>query len=249
MIRARALLLAGLATGVIAPAGAQAQTALPRVYLTLGGGTQAAGSSFTDRREFDVNAERGTSEARHPFRTGALVDGGGGVRLWRRLGAGIGVSQFSARGVAAVDARIPHPFQFGAHREVRGETGRAGRTETGVHIQLLYQLPPRGRLRGVLFAGPSYLTARHDLVRDVRYDESYPYDTATFASAELARAGGSGFGFNAGADAFWMFTTRFGAGALVRMTRATIDLGAAGNRRVPIDAGGLHVAVGGRASF
>jgi hypothetical protein len=148
-----------------------------------------------------------------------------------------------------VDARIPHPFQFNAHRTVNGSVGGARRSETGVHAQVLYHLPLEGRLRAIVFAGPSFVSGRLDAVQEVLYDEEFPYDTATFAGADLSRASGSGVGFNAGVDAFWTFTARFGAGAVVRYTRASLDLDAPGNRRVALDAGGVHLALGVRASF
>lgn len=237
---------AGLLLTAIA---AQAQSDAPRLYVAVNGGVQTGGEGFTDRREFEVNFETAAAEARHPFEPGALVEGGLAVRLWRGLGAGVAVSRFSGGSAAAVDARIPHPFQFEAHREISGESGRARRSETGVHVQFLYHLPAPGRLRAMLFAGPSYVAADQDLVREVRYDESYPYDAATFASADLARASGSAVGFNAGVDAFWMFTTRLGAGVLVRFTRASLDLDGPADRRIGVDAGGVHVGVGARVGF
>lgn len=227
----------------------QAQTPPPRFLLSVNGGAQVTGSDLTDRREFEVNVETAVSESRHPFKTGALFDGGLGVRVWKRLGAGVAVSYFNATSTVDVEARIPHPFQFNAHRTVSGSVGGARRRETAVHAQVLYHLPLEGRLRAIVFAGPSFVSGRQDVVQEVLYGEEFPYDTATFAGADLSRASGSGVGFNAGVDAFWTFTVRFGAGAVVRVTRASLDLDAPGNRRVALDAGGIHIALGARASF
>lgn len=233
---------------VFTAAAAHGQAPAPRVLVSVGGGVQAGGEALADGRAFDVNAETAVIESRHPFRAGALFDGGVDVRLWRRVAAGVSVSHFSAASTTSVDARIPHPFQFNAHREIDGSTS-ARRSETGVHAQVRYHLPLQGRLRAILFAGPSFVSARQDLVQDVRYDETYPYDTATFASAELSRASGSGIGVNAGADVFWVFSRRIGAGMLVRYARASLDLDGPASRRIPLDAGGTHIALGARASF
>ena len=51
--------------------------------------------------------------------------------------------------------------------------------------------------------------------------------TASFTGVDTARQKGTKTGFNVGADVRWMFTSRIGAGALVRLARATIDLEAA----------------------
>ena len=240
--------LAGAAL-VCAARPAAGQPAVPRLYLAVHGGAQATGGDVAVRREYEINAETATIEAAQPFRTGLLIDGGAGVRLWRRLGLGVSVSHFSSTSAAAIDARIPHPFRFDAHRTVSGTASGARRSETGVHVQVLYHLPLQGRLRMALFAGPSHVTASQQIVQDVRYAEEYPYDAATFASAELARASGSAVGFNAGADTFWTFTPRFGAGVLVRVSRAAVDLEAPGPRRIGLDAGGVHVALGARVLF
>ena len=236
--------LAVVLTGIAA-----AQSTPPRVVVSAGGGAHTGGSDLTDRREFEVNVETATSQTEHPFATGTLFEGGVGVRLWKGLGAGLSVSYAGATSTVQVDARIPHPFRFDAHRAVSGSVGGARRSETGVHAQVLYHLPLHGRLRAIVLAGPSFISARQDLVREIRYDEEFPYDTATFTSADLSRANGSGVGFNVGVDTSWMFSARLGAGALVRLTRASLDLEAPANRRVALDGGGVHVAVGVRALF
>ena len=230
---------------VLLPFAAHAQD-MPRVVVSIGGGAQVTGEDLGDSREFELNAETATTESRHPFGAGGLVDGGVSVRLWKRLAAGVSVSYFSASATADVTARLPHPFQFNAHREVSGTVDGAERRETAVHVQAIYSLPLEGRLRVSLFGGPSFVNTSQDLVSTVRYDEAFPYDTATFTGADLTRASGAGTGFNAGADVVWMFTDRIGAGALIRFTRASLDLDAAAGREVPLDAGGLQIALGVR---
>ena len=218
-------------------------------FITVSGGIHTGGQSLSIHREFEVNQESASYDATHPFASGVLVDGGVGFRIWKDLGAGVSVSRFTSSTPATVEARIPHPFQFGSLREFNGESFGAERTETGVHVQMLYHLPLTGRLRAVVFGGPSYLMTAQELVSAVHYDESYPYDTATFRSADVARATGSALGLNAGVDAFWMFTKMFGTGGLVRFTRASIDLDAPAGQRVAFDAGGVHAAAGLRFFF
>ena len=55
-------------------------------------------------------------------------------------------------------------------------------------------------------------------------------------------------GFNAGVDFQWMFNPNLGAGALVRVTKATVDLNV-DNRIIQVDAGGTQIAAGIRLSF
>ena len=102
----------------------------------------------------------------------------------------------------------------------------------------MYLVNPGGRLRLVVSGGPSFFTVQQDIVTEVTITETYPFDTAAFASATTSREKGSAVAFNAGADVMWMLTPRFGVGGLVRYSRATVDLDAPGNRTIAVDAGG-----------
>ena len=100
-------------------------------------------------------------------------------------------------------------------------------------MQLLYGIDVNPRLTVTLSGGPSVVRIEQSLVTDVKYDESYPFDEATFRSAGTRRAKASAAGFNAGADVRWMFARSYGLGAVVRYSRATVDLGTVGNHEMP----------------
>ena len=93
-----------------------------------------------------------------------------------------------------------------------------------------------------VFGGPSYIRVQQDLVTDVRYSESYPYDTATFASATTASVQKGGVGFNVGADATWKLGRSLRAGGLVRYSRADLTLSSASGNDVALRTGGMQVA-------
>ena len=78
------------------------------------------------------------------------------------------------------------------------------RSETAVHVQAMYLINPGGRLRLVLSGGPSFFDVQQDLVTEVTITETYPFDTAAFASAKTSREQGSAVTFNVGADVMWM---------------------------------------------
>ena len=121
------------------------------------------------------------------------------------------------------------------------------REETAIHFQAQYQLPPFGRLHVVLAGGPSLIDVKQTVVIDVNYAEEFPYDTATFTGVDSKRGTGTATGFNAGVDFQWMFT-RSWAWALVRITKATVDLNV-DNRIIQVDAGGTQIAAGIRLAF
>jgi hypothetical protein len=83
----------------------------------------------------------------------------------------------------------------------------------------------------------------------VNITETYPYDTATFASADTAGQSRNAVGFNAGVDASYLFTQRIGVGAVARFTRARATFDLADGGTVKADLGGAQVAGGLRVRF
>jgi len=249
-----AIFAATLAVALATPAAAQARrTPQPkgptRFYVSLNGGVQPANADLSDHFEFPSNAETATVDVKYPKKAGVLIDGGGGVQLWRQLGAGVAVSYVSSDGTAAIEASIPHPFLFGQPRQISGEQGSVARTETSAHVQLLYFVPTRGKLHAIVSGGPSFVSLSQDVVTDVDFSEVYPYDTAAFTRATTKAVKGNAVGFNIGVDLRWMFSREFGVGGLVRFTRATVDLDVAEGRSFSVDTGGVQAGGGVRIFF
>jgi hypothetical protein len=234
------------------PAQAKPRSVRPfveRGFITLNAGAQTAAPELTYRMGFEVNAEEGTVDARHPGRTGVLIDGEAGFRFRGRLGLALAASRATRSGDASVLAEIPHPFFDDRHRHVEGQAAGVSRTETAAHLQLYYDMQSRGAWRVRVFAGPSYFSAEQEIVTGVEAAEAFPFDTAEFRAATTSRAKGSGIGVHAGIDVTRMLTQRVGAGGLVRYARATLDLNAPGARRVSTEAGGVQAGAGLRVRF
>ena len=227
----------------------QAQSWPERVHVSVNGAYQATTNDFSDRFEFQRNLETGSTDVDYPVKGGFVFDAGAGFRFWKNLGAGVSVSYFTRDDVASTTSSVPHPFFFQQPREVIGDATGVKRSETGVHVQAMYLVSTGGRLRLVISGGPSFFNVEQDLVTEVTVTETYPYDTATFASAQKTRAKGSAVGFNVGADVMWMFGKTIGVGGLVRFAPATVDLDAPANRTVTVDAGGVYAGGGLRLLF
>ena len=218
-------------------------------YVSLNAAAQNAAGGFRDNFTYDAFAESGSIDAEYPGKTAALFDIAVGRRVWRRLGVAVGFSHASASGGAPLSARVPHPLYPNQHRDVTGEARDIERTESATHVQLFYDLRPRGKVRMRLAAGPSFFSAEQHIIESIETSEVYPYDTTTFESATVRKASGSAVGVNAALDVSWMFSRRFGVGALVRFSRASFDLDADGSRSVPFDAGGVQAGGGFRIAF
>lgn len=219
-----------------------------RGVIAISAGAQAP-SGFTDDFAFLANAEAGRIEADYPSKVPVLVDGSVGYRFWNRVGVAAGASLSSGKGSVAVRASVPHPLLLDNDRLVEGAAPGLSRTEAAAHLQLFYEMAPRGKWRARFFGGPSYFKVSQDLVGSVTVDETYPFDTATFRSAVTDTADGSAIGFNVGADITRMFSRRAGGGLLVRYAGASVDLNAPDSRNVSTDAGGLQVGAGLRFMF
>ncbi len=234
------------------PAPAKPRPVRPFVehgFITLNATAQASAADLTDRVLFNTNAETGTIDARYPGKTAMLADVTAGFRVTGRLGIALGGSRASSSGSASVSADIPHPFFDNQHRQVEGTATGVSRTEIAAHLQLYYDLRPKGPWRIRVFAGPSYFDVEQEVITEIDAAETFPYDTASFRSAGTARAKGSGIGFNGGADIARMFTRRFGAGVLIRYARGRVDLDAPESRSVSTDGGGLQAGGGIRVLF
>lgn len=231
--------------GTVPAAG---QTGGPRVLVSVNAAVQPAPQRVSDPFTFEAELETATVDVGYDFVQGTIVDGGVAVRLWKRMGAGVAVSRYSRDASATVTAAIPHPFFFEQPRDIAGEATGLARSETAVHLQIVYILPTTGRLRVLLTGGPSRIEVEQEIVTAVQYDEAFPFDTATFRSATSRGFKDAAVGFNAGADVSFMFTRMFGVGGLVRFSRASVDLGP-DDRRISFDAGGVQAGGGLRVVF
>ena len=188
------------------------------------------------------NNEPASITAELPPTIAPLFDGGIVVRIAGNLGAGAAFSSLTRTDEAQIAARIPHPFFFNQLRAIEG-TSSVEQKEFATHLSAVYMVA-FDRLDVALLGGLSLFQLDKDFVVDVVYDESYPYDTATFARSEISRASASKTGFHAGADVTWRLGRRWGIGGLLRYSRASVPF-----EGRSIDAGGLQAGGGVRVLF
>lgn len=220
-----------------------------RVTLSVGGGYQPYSPDLVDNTAFTTFAEAGDFDANYGMARGRLLDVGGSVRLWRRLAIGATFSNFKSEDRAAVSARIPHPFLFERHRDVAGLSGTVDRTESAVHLHLSWAVLSTQRLALHVLGGPTYFDLSQDLVTEVEFSDSYPYDAASFVGTLTEDRSESAFGFNAGVETIWYLSRRWGVGWVVRFSRGQVDLSSPDGGTVAVDAGGVHSTAGLRLRF
>jgi len=245
MTRTTQIALLVAAAIVSSPRPAATQTAwTDRGYININGFYQPSSSFSATVKPIDF-AEASVIDT--DYKTGSVpgFDAGGGVRVWRSLAVGVDVSYVSKGDSGAIDAQIPHPFFFNRSRTVSGDAAGLAHQETAVHVQALWMVPLHNRWQLAIAGGPSWFSVAQDLVSDVTVTQTYPYDTATFASATTTHRSGSRIGFNAGADVTYRLQRHVGLGFGVTYSRASVPL----DDTLTVEAGGARVGGGLRFRF
>ena len=242
-----ALLTLTTTVGVVA-ASAQPTGWMDRARVSINVGSQLGTESFTTTATKPIYLENGVFTTTYPTPTGPMFDGGVAVRLRGNFGVGVVVSSFSGKGDGAITGTVPHPFLVNTPRSLSGTAAGLERREVATHIQADYVIP-RGKLDVAIAGGPSWFNVKQDLVTDVVYAESYPYDVATFTNATTTRVTKSALGFNVGVDVGVRLGPNIGVGGLVRLAHARTDLSAANGVAVKVNAGGVQLGGGLRMYF
>jgi hypothetical protein len=193
----------------------------PRAIVSINGIYQSADDTFSQEQTFPLNQEDARYTSSYEVKSGPGIDAGGAIRLWRQLGAGVAFTSFKDDRDITIEGTLPHPFFFNRPRAISGTTPGT-REETAVHVNAVYFLPVSRKFEVLLFGGPSFFTVKQTVVNDIRYSESYPFDSATFTSAVVTEEKESKVGFNVGADVGFYFSKYIGVGGIVRFSRATI---------------------------
>lgn len=252
------LVAAVIALNSAAPASAQQDA---RVFISVNGGLQTTSSNFSQDIVFPESGglyrdvlsaataqEPARFESAYRVESGMLFDVSGGVRLTRNFGLGIGVSQFAATETASVSAHVPHPFFFDRDRSISG-TLPLPRNETAFHIEARAIVPATESVTVTVFGGPTAFSVWQQLVTDVRFSQEYPYETASFTSADRRQEFGTTMGYNLGADVAYYFSSNVGIGWFVRYSRMMVELPSGSDGTLDTQAGGLHTAGGLRLRF
>jgi hypothetical protein len=229
------------------PAAAQSGTRL-RIEISANVGALAGAARFTESESFPSNAETATLTADHGRKTAVQFDAGAAVSIAPHVSVGAQYAVADTKPSASITALIPHPLLFNAPRTVQGTLNGVVHNEQKLHVDVIYALP----LHAVdvkIMGGPTFFHLNQDFVSGVSVTETYPFDTATFASATTTRLSKGAVGFNAGADVSHPLSRRVALGGVLRYSRGDVkfDGGSIGSQRVK--AGGLEASAGVRVRF
>lgn len=246
-----------LVVGAAPPARAQPaflQFALETLRGRLAVQVNAAarsGAEWTQSLSSRVYGENARFEAVHEGRTGAAVDVGGSLRVWRRLSVGVAYTHLRKAGPAQITGVVPHPLRFGQDRAFAYRTAVLAHRERATHIQAAWRVPLR-QVTGLdvsVHGGPSFFNLTRGAVHGVRIEETGPpFTTVRVTGAVEAEHTRNGWGGHVGVDVSYMLTPTLGVGGIVRFSGGSVALPSfAGTETVA--AGGLQTGGGLRVRF
>ena len=235
---------------VVCGASAQTMEWSDRAFLNLNMTLQVTSTPLGDTLTQVIYAERAVLTTTHTGEAGLLtIEPAGGLRLWKNLGVGAALERRAIVETATVRALVPHPTLFNQPR-VAIKDAPFERTDFAVHAQALLMVPVHPRLDVALFAGPSYITARQDILGGVQFAETAaPFTTVNISDVTIITRTVHNIGVNAGADVTWFLKPTAGIGVTVRYVRGYADMPLTDGTPTDLDLGGLRIGAGARLRF
>lgn len=227
MIRSLPLLVCLCVFNVAAPVLAQG---FEKGWVDVNFGVAtAAEDSYASVYTTTIARETAVFSAGYSFPRGGSFDVGGGYMFSPRVGLGVSLAGTAHEDNAALAISVPHPIYFNASAAAVDVTsGTLARAEGAWHIHAMLVAAQTPRVRVRVFGGPSYFLARQDTIGVIRYDQRYGvFNTSNFVDIttyDTDESEATGWGFHVGGDVSVFFNRVFGLGAVVRVSRGSVDL-------------------------
>jgi hypothetical protein len=234
---------------LLVPAAARAQTQGVGGFVSVNGLFQAGGDEvLAQSQTLSVYGETGTTSATQEIGGGSgIFDIGAGFRV-KNFGLGLTFTGSTNTNTATVSGSIPHPFLFDRPRTVSTSFDEMEHKERVVHVQAYYFVPLSDKAEVALFVGPSFYRVTQDYVTGLgAFTESADFATVSLP-VSVATAKESQLGYNIGAEASYWMSSNVGAAALLRFTRASVDLDLDG-ALVTLNVGDIQIGGGIRFRF
>ena len=214
-----------------------------RVRIVIGTAGNQPLSTFVESFARTRNLESAPITADLTVSRSPVLDAGARIRFWRANSVGAVAFYGSGSASGTVDAMLPHPFYFNQPREVKGPVS-VDRRVAGLHLELVHTFDISRTVDVSAFGGPTFFWMDQDVVSDVTFTESYPYDTAEFKSAVVRSRKKSGVGANVGGDMTWHFSRVAGLAVQGRYVFSSVDLQIPDSSMVTLHASRIEVGAG-----
>jgi len=203
--------------------------------------------SFGESRTSTEFVETSRFQATYQEKTGPGFEAGLRVDPIPHLGLFLTYSRLTRTGSADFSAMIPHPLYFNQPRSAQGALDGLTYTESAAHLDLVVS-GKSGAFELFAFGGGSLFKVQCELIDQLQYTQTYPYDTVTLHTPTKIALEDSPKGFNVGASVDYRVARHLALGIQARYSRATAQLLSAG-KTVSVDVGGTHLGGGLRLVF
>lgn len=249
MTRRVAILACSVMFFAAGTASAQLSTWTDRGFLNLSGAGQTGSTTSltTTFKSFSIYNETANGSAAQTLETGGgIFDITVGARVWNNLGVGFDFFKAPSKTMnAPVAATVPDLAFYDTPRAVSTAVNNLEYAETWVAFPIVFMIPVTDKIDVMPFAGPALVSVHLDVVDPNTFSlasEGTSGPQLNLASTTLSK---KTWGYQLGVDARYMFNRTVGAGAFLRVTKATSNLTGA----VSVDAGGFQVGGGLRVRF
>ena len=236
-----------------APVSAQWETLSGRFTLQINAAWQSSSQELRQTFTEPVYGETARFEAVHDIKGGAMIDGGGSLRVWRELSIGAIYTELNQADSTTVTGTVPHPILFNTDRAIDPELFSLTHRERTTHIFAAWRVPiPQVEGLDVsVYGGPSYINLTQGTITGVGVAESGgpPFSSVTVTDVPIAEYTRNGWGGHIGVNVTYMVTSVFGVGGFVRFSNGTIELPSPEDSTVPTTVGGLQTGGGIRLRF
>jgi hypothetical protein len=204
----------------------------------------STGIDFAESRSYELFRETATLDTSYTSSPTAGLELGAFLRLRGPLGFGASAELFDRSPQAQFSSSVPHPFFYDRLRQSTGTRVDLTGRERAFHLDPVVSFALGSRVTVDLFTGASYFLVETDVVDEVQYQETFPYDEIVATGATLRRIEQDTWGFNAGASTTFRIGGIVGLDFAVRYSRATFSVEPASGRELVLDAGGLRLGAG-----
>jgi len=184
----------------------QEKTAEKKIYIRANYSMGFAEETINLPWYQDIYYETASAGIDYSLHKGSPINFAVGYMFSDSLGVELG-ADISSRNLDGIySASIPHPLLFEANRLGEG-AGSYKVSENSILLNFVYSL--RFRRFGLdIFAGPAYIVSTANIITEMSFTESYPYDSVSVSvnSTEVSK---NVFGFNGGTNVLFYFGKNF----------------------------------------
>lgn len=241
----KTLFVLGLAAGAsfVSASVVSAQSASPateKFYVNVNFGVQSSTHDVITNASIPVYDETATLVADNKVTNGAVIDFGGGYRVYQDIHVGFTYTHFTNTQDGTYAASVPDPLVFDHPKTSSGTIQSLKRSEGGFDPYVLWVTPLTNKLDVSGAVGLAIITVSQELIQDF----TVPAGTQDVV-VNRVKEKKTGTGFYAAADFMYNIAPRYGVGGFLRYAGANVTF----DNGTETKAGGFQVGGGVRLHF